>query len=264
VDGLTAPGFLALLADESALLCAPLGLPRRTGVEEHMPDLLEGIGDDIRSVSAAVEKSRYSPEDALETGTHHALEMTSLLYASGAAHAVWRRWASLSAFGRFLLFATLDGLQCAILAQEWVVLDALPERRPDMNFVSEEVIWAVASDDRDFEPRHSDDDRMSLEWLRLYDGIMSGDEKAVGFALHALIEIDADEFGDHWERYLPWDYPVFDPSLCSVVSLARRRNLMPRGLDDHDRWFLEPGLADEAPEPLFTRWWPSPSPLRQP
>src|SRR5206468_3997897 len=88
------------LAGELSAVVLPDGPRRREG-----PDT--AFGASLGSVRADLATTRELPHegdpalDALETGADLALETASLLFAAGAAHPAWRRWAALSELARF-------------------------------------------------------------------------------------------------------------------------------------------------------------------
>jgi hypothetical protein len=67
------------------------------------------------------------------------------------------------------------------------------------------------------------------------------------------------EFQDNedWEVFHPRSAPDFEPEVCAAAAVARRSGYRPTALSGDVQRFLEPGLAEGEPEPLYPRLVPS-------
>ena len=162
-----------------------------------------------------------------------------MLYAAGADHREWRRWAALAAFG-LLLIGGVDELaeasQHARLAGEWALAAELPDPAPHDDEVSARI------------------------WSTFTSAMRARDAGEVTAALHELADRRADLFGSGWQRFVEWAYPVFDPLSGAAAATARHRGLvLVELLTEDDLLYLDHGLAPGEPEPRYPQEWPEPS-----
>ncbi|MGB1251377.1 MAG: hypothetical protein ACPG8W_12220 [Candidatus Promineifilaceae bacterium] len=56
---------------------------------------------------------------------------------------------------------------------------------------------------------------------------------------------------EDWGVYSPGRYPDFFPVPCAAAALARRSGFMAQTLTEREVRFLEAGLAESEPRPLY-------------
>ncbi len=245
-------GYRARFAQEFARLEQPVGKPvRRQGIEAFALDMLPTVGRELKSID---KMDRSKPErlrEAMCSLTDLSLELASYLYAAGAEHPVWRRWIALTAFGRYLTGSMLEAAMYATIAGEWKLLDTLPPVRLDQNHVSDQVIWKLIGGRPSPRLPVKGEDDYSEAWLQLGFTIPCKDHAAIERSL-TLIADDWIQMSDgEWQRFEPKAYPNFEVNACAVAAIARRRGYRPSGLTEEQLDFLEPGLAEPEPAPLY-------------
>jgi len=225
------------------------GPERRLGAVALGANCLRMIRRDMRGIGRLIEAERLTQTDALSQVDDLTLELASLLYSSGAPHEVWRRWSGTYALGTSLLRRAQEAAKFAALGGEWALLSTLPPERAASKRVSERVVWALliqeSLDPTSVRAADAEDDA----WLSLATSIPGGDHSATDKALKTIAQHWMAE-GD-WQTFHPRSAPDFEPSVCAAAALARRGGYRPENLSVDELQFLEPGLAEPEPTPLW-------------
>ncbi|MFM7371042.1 MAG: hypothetical protein ACKO2Z_25300, partial [Sphaerospermopsis kisseleviana] len=106
-------------------------------------DIISYIERDLNTVHSLISLESSTWENGAKSTTDLALEITSFLYAIGAQHRVWRRWASLTAFGLFLQGKFLEAAQYACFGGEWEFIKILPSTTLKSQQISDQVFWKL-------------------------------------------------------------------------------------------------------------------------
>ncbi|WP_433348871.1 hypothetical protein [Micromonospora sp. CA-111912] len=250
MDFLTVERYVDLLAAELDAVAAPPGPTRRLGVVDHMPSALDLVRRDLHA--AAAELSFGKEAGKLSFATDLARETASYLYAAGAEHRCWRRWAALTAFGHAINDQILAACPYAILGGEWCLLESMSPLTPESGPPSAIALWrlainATATDDL------PDSDIVDQSWRTLLTAIPSGERTAIDQALGNIAEFWIAESEGDWEFYHPRSAPDFDPEPCAAAALARRYGWSPVSMAREVIRYLEPGLANGFPGELYPR-----------
>jgi hypothetical protein len=274
MSAIDAARYVGLVRQQADALEVPTGPPRRRNVRD-VERVLQVTRNDLAWIDEAVAAGQHPVPTAAEAACGRAREVTSLLYAAGAQDQAWRHWASLSAFGLLLTTVghepcddghvgenTAEAVQYAVLAGEWRLAGALPHDPPRAEYYAESVVWALGVGETDLQPPAAavGDDAADV-WWSFFTAVAERNPGATTLALHTITEVHIDLFGDGWERFVEWDYPLFDPMAGAGAALARHHGLVTDDLSDLDRRYLDPGLAAGEPPPLYPEHWPEPSPV---
>jgi len=243
----TGPEYVDLLARELAAVVLPDGPRRRSGPDSAFASSLAAVRDDVEATARMLRDGGLSREPA-GAGADLAAETTSLLYAAGAPHPVWRHWAGLTSLGRILGGDRMDGCLHAVLGAEWGYAERLGTGDPPRAPLSMRVVWRLAAGGPG-DPGADPSDEVDEAWLTLLSSVPAADHGRTEAALRSLAEFWMEEDED-WRRFHPRSYPDFQSDVCAAAQLARRRGYAPRDLDEDALEYLEPGLVEEAPEPL--------------
>jgi hypothetical protein len=242
----TAREYLQLLHDEFRALTPPTGQERRIGAAAHGAATMESVGREF----AALQDS-----EKVGSGADLALEVASYLYSAGAQHAEWRHWTGLAAFGHLFRGEFVLACPYLVLAGEWSCLEALRAVPPGRRSPSAEAVWRLAVGEPD-ELQWPDGDPDDDGWRDLLVAIPAGDQVRIEAALDAVATFWIDEYEGDWEVFHPRSAPDFEPEPCAAAAIAKVAGYVPSGLSGDVFRFLEPGLADGEPEPLYPRLVP--------
>lgn len=244
----------ALVARELVALRPPTGTERRRGARAHARALINAVNEDLDEIDLAHRQREGRLQDSAASVAELALELASFLYAAGATHASWRRWASLSSFGLHIAGDAASALCYAALAGERAYLDILStDRTPPRqiaDFVLSHVIGAVGADAL---PKATDD--VGRAWLSLALSIPGKDHVRTAEALGVLARDWVQMTDGEWTVYAYRAFPLFEPAMCAAAALAARTGFTGAGLGEVERRALEPGLADGWPEPMCPGSW---------
>jgi hypothetical protein len=80
-------------------------------------------------------------------------------------------------------------------------------------------------------------------------------------ALCDLVEWWWDEDEGDWVNFHPYSYPDYDAPLCAAAAIAKHRGYVPQNLPPDVMRYLEAGLADGIPEPLYPTYSPFSGPV---
>lgn len=251
----------ALFAQELVALCPPPGPGRRRGAVAHGRALINAVNEDLDEIDEQHRLRVARLRDSAASVTDLALELTTFLYAAGAPHPRWRRWASLAAFGSHLQGDLVGALRYGAMAGEWAYVDRLSVELPPTRQLVDLALWRVIG--ADLEPaeeallEEAGEEPSRRAWRDLAVAIPGRDaERALG-ALSALADDWLASIEGEWEAYDYRAFPCFDPALCAAAALARRAlgALPVDGLTPARRAALDPGSAPGDLEPLYERGW---------
>ena len=261
--GLTPAGYLDLLTVEARGVEVPPG-----------PYRLVASADRIRAcVTDVLDRlTRLRPGTSPADGADLALELSSYLYAGGAPHPTWRRWSALVALGQALATHHFEAAAYAALAGEWPLVAALTSRPPGRSSMPGQL-WTLL---RDAAGDTAGDtagggaaghggragpvrvgDELDEDWDALVGAVRDGDAGRAGAGLRNLVEWWWEEDEGDWVEFHPFSYPDYDAPLCAAAAVVRHRGLDVGELPPDVARYLEAGLADGWPEPLY----PSRSPF---
>lgn len=258
---MTPSAFVGLVRRQLATEVTRCGPARRPNVAAVASEIVASLRETIAFVDDSVRDGSLSVTEGASTATTTALETTSFLYAAGAAHREWRRWASLSAVGLLLRDEPVEAMPYALLAGETAMAADFPSSPPATDTVAERVVWALGTG---AVVRGTPDpsDPAGGSWLDLLEAVRDHDAAGVELALGAIVERHLEKYGEHWDRFEWRGFPLFDPLAGAAAAVARRAGLVPDMPMSLARRYLDPGLADGDPEPLYPELRPSPSALR--
>jgi hypothetical protein len=243
--------FQEFVAQEFKKTTIPAGPARRLGAQEHSAEVMRYIRRDLHDVGRLHKEESISLEKATNSITELVLELTSFLYAAGADHRVWRRWASLTAFGMFLTGQIHEAAQFAILGGEWNFLKVLPAMPVKSKQVSDLVLWILVwSKPIQDLPESARDDEGNA-WLQLMQSIPAQDHRRTEEALKNIANFWMAENEGDWMNFHPRSYPDFHTPVCAAAAIARHQGFMPTSLTQEQYRFLEAGLAISEPPPMF-------------
>lgn len=265
--GMTRRQYIARVHQELAPVQIPDGHHRREDVAQ-LPLIFDYERGDVAWLDeGAVEEDVLSIEEASRAATEHALEITSLLYATGAPHPLWRRWAGLSSFGLLFDGRIAQANHYALLAGEWhLAADLPPGPAVDATYYAEHVILALSIGASAPALPSGPDGLLYREdvgevWDSFFAAMVEENAVLVTLALHTITELHIDLFGEGWKRFFERDHPLFDLVACAAAALARHHDLVTDELSPLDRQYLDPGLAEGEPTPLYPAERPVPSPV---
>lgn len=244
MEFLTVDKYVALLVEELAQVEIPSAPARRIGVVDHIPSGLALIRRDLDAVAARA-RDFWSATDL-------ARETASYLYAAGAPTPVWRRWAGLTGFGHLGQSDPLGACPYLVLGGEWECIAALRAAALGRGSPSARALWFLATG-QGTPDELPDDDSVDLAWRELLTAVPAGDRAAIDAALIAIAEFWIAESEGDWEFFHPRSAPDFDPEPCAAAMLARRNGWSPDSLPEEVCRYLEAGLAEGEPEPLYPR-----------
>jgi hypothetical protein len=247
--GLTAAAYPGLLAGEAREVEVPTGPYRLVATA----DRVAGCVTDVLGRIA-----RLAPDASPGDGAELALELSSYLYAAGAPHPRWRRWAALTALGRALGGRHFEAAAYAALAGEWALVGELRSRPPGRSSMPGQL-WALLGGAGPAGPARAGDE-LDDDWAALLAAVRDGDGGRAGAALRELVEWWWEEDEGDWVRFHPHSYPDYDAPLCAAAAVVRHRGLAPGELPPDVARYLAAGLADGWPAPLYPAHSPFPAP----
>jgi hypothetical protein len=240
----TAREYGQLLREEFRGMAAPAGPERRIGATRRGASAMERVRREIDG------------NEKVGSGADLALEVASYLYSAGAPHPEWRHWVGLAALGYLHLGEYVKACPYLVLAGEWSCLEALRAVTPGRRSPAAEAVWRLAVGEPD-ELSWPDGDPDDEGWSELLAAIPAADRERMEAGLDAVATFWLDEYDGDWEVFHPRSAPDFEPEVCAAAAIARRSGYHPTGLSGDVRRFLEPGLAEGEPEPLYPRLVPS-------
>ncbi len=238
VDG---PAYVALLNDEFARLATPAGPERRIGAAAR-------AGDELTIIRRSLAARRIAGGTGRDWDAYLALQTSSTLYAAGAPHELWRHWAGLSAFGYLLDGQYGKACPLLVLAGEWDCLASLRGAAPGRCAPPTEAIWRLAVGEID-EPRWPDSGEAG--WRDLLAALRAGDQSEMDAALNEIVAFWILEGEGDWELFHPGYAPDYGPEPCAAAALAKRAGHEPAGLRADVARYLDAGLAEGYPDPLY-------------
>lgn len=254
MEFLTAETYIAELVAELASVGAPPGPARLIGVAEPGTVGLDYVRQDLAAIADAV-LAGTPAEQKLDYAVELALETTSYLYAAGAPHASWRHWSGLVALGYLLDGRYAAGLAYVVLGGEWECLAALRLRDPGPSSPPATGLWYLAAGGP-APAATSDPSRSDKAWSDLSAALSAGDQSRIDSDLTELAEFWMFESEGDWEFFHPRSAPDFDPEVCAAAAVVKHHGHPPSNIRADVRRFLEPGLADGYPAPLYPRLSP--------
>ena len=201
------------------------GTARRHDADRAAASAVDAVLADARYLEQAVTSGSSSIDEATASAAQLALETTSLLYAAGADHRRWRRWASLSAFGLLLHNEPVEAMQYALLAGETDMAAAFACAPPATRTFGERVVWAFGTGDDEIgtpEPT----DWAGAAWRSLFEAVRDHHRARTELALETIVELHVDLYGENWDRFEWRGYPMFDPLAGAAAAVARRGGLV--------------------------------------
>jgi hypothetical protein len=243
--------FCVFVTQEFEKMTLPTASVRRMGVSEHASDVMYYIQRDISTVNSLITEGQLSWEKASQSVTDLALEITSLLYAAGANHTVWRHWSSLTAFGMFLIKKTIESAQYAALGGEWDFLKILPSIPAKSQQISDRVFWMLVNGESVGNLPESASNDEDNAWLQLGKSIPAQNHRQTEEALKVIADFWMAEDEEEWMNFHPRSYPGFEAPVCAVAAIARHHGFTPTSLSQDQYQFLEPGLAIPEDPPMF-------------
>ena len=247
--------YCVFVAEEVEKISLASAWERRIGVSEYVTDVMQYIQRDLKTIDNLIREERLSWEKASESVTDLVLEITSLLYAAGAEHYVWRHWSSLTGFGMFLAGAVQEAAQYAALGGEWDLLKILQAVSVKSKQISEQVLWILVTGKSVANLPKSTNDDEDNAWLQLGKSIPAQDHKQTEEALKVIADFWMAEDEGDWMNFHPRSYPDFETPACAVAAIARHHGFMPTCLNPDQYRFLEPGLAIPEPPPMFPNFF---------
>jgi len=250
---LTLNSFLSRVREDLESLGRPVGQPRRVGVMDEFDSCLS----DIKTVATEIieHASEQGESKTLEYLEDYLIDLTSLLYAAGSPHKVWRRWSALSAFSQALMNRYCSAALYAALGGEWTAIEQIPRVSTENTSFEVQVIWYLSGkcDRAPTLDNHNDPD--ACAWLSLVQSIPHLDHSQTESALVAIAEFWIGELGDTWDHYDREAYPAFHAPACAAAAIARHHGYTPMELSSTQYRFLEPGLATAEPNSLVPSIW---------
>jgi hypothetical protein len=243
--------FCVFVAQEFEKITLPSAPSRRVGVSEHATNVIDYIQRDLNDIHCLISEESLTWENATQSIAELALETTSLLYAIGAEHPVWRHWSSLTAFGMFLQGKIIQAAQYASLAGEWNFLQSLQVTPIKSKQISEQVFWMLVKGNFTANLPETTSDEEDNAWLQLAKSIPARYHRQTEEALREIANFWMGEDEDEWMNFHPRSYPDFETPACAVAAIARYHGFTPISLSAEEYSFLEPGLATPEPSPIF-------------
>ncbi len=238
---LTVPTYVARLVDEAGAVRTPTGPYRLVATRSRVEECFDSVLARICRLGDAIEPA---PDPA-----ERALELTSYLYVAGAPHPQWRHWAALTAAGLALQSRFADAATYAAVAGEWDLLDRM-RSLPSGRSYAPAQLWQLLTGAAPLEVP-ADGDDLDQGWFHLISAVAAGDNARTGTALREIVEWWWEEDEGDWINFHPHSYPDFDAPVCAAAAMAKRRGCIPQDLPPDVTRYLDAGLADGYPEPLY-------------
>jgi hypothetical protein len=179
-----------------------------------------------------------------------AMELTSTLFIGGAPHPVYRRWAGITAVASWHVGKVAQAAQYSALGNEWALIAALPKGSEARGSFDELVLWRLVGGATPELPA-SDPEPMHRAWLSLATSIPAGDHPTTAAALDTIASYWIVESDGDWENAHRGFYPDYHLPGCAAGAIARHHGLPKRLVTPETYRFLEAGLADGLPDPLY-------------
>lgn len=246
--GLTPQAYVGLVVDEVRASEHPSGPYRLIATRSQIEDCLTSAVSGIEKLGGEG-RSGTAPEHDLGRTTERSLELTSYLYVAGASHQAWRRWSALTALGLALQDKRLDAAAYAAIAGEWALVErmrSLPAGRTSMPG----NLWPTLHGTSPVPPP-SGGSELDQAWYDLAAAVPTGDHEQVEAGLRRIVEWWWEEDEGDWVNFHPYSYPDFDAPVCAAAASAKHRGYVPRQLSVDVQRYLDAGLADGYPEPLY-------------
>jgi hypothetical protein len=253
VGRLTHGTFRQLVADEWETLTIPAGPPRRDYADQYADQMTDYVQENLVAVDSLVSEGSYDLFTATSSITDLAMELTSFLYAAGADHRIWRRWAAVTALGLFLNRHFYDAAVFATIAGEWELLATLPSVPLDSKQVSDQVLWNLVTGNPVEDLLEDTNDEMAdvdLAWMELARSIPAQEHETTESALKIIADYWMEE--SDWTSFVFGQYPMFEGPSCAAAAIARHYGFIPTSMTVDQQRFLEPGLAIPEPPPLVS------------
>ncbi len=248
---LSSQNYCLFVAQEFEKITLPLALERRVGACEHAIEVISYIQRDLNDIHSLIHEKSLTWENAAESVTELVLETTSLLYAIGAEHIVWRHWSSLTALGMFLQGKIIQAAQYASVGGEWNFLKSLPPIPIKTKQISQQVIWMLVKGQFTNNLPETASNEEDNAWLNLAKSIPSQHHNQTEDALREIANFWIAEDDSEWMNFHPRSYPDFETFACAIAAIARYYGFTPISLTESEYNFLEAGLAIPEPEPIF-------------
>jgi hypothetical protein len=248
-----------LILEEFSKLSVPAGPARRNGVEAYAAKVIDYIARDIQGLHKLLEQDQIQASKAAAQLTELALEAASFLYASGAEHPTWRRWAGLTACGMLLTDDIYGAAQYAALGGEWDLIPQLPSIVLTSSQVSDRVLGRLLGITPAADLPDAADDEYDEAWLQLARSIPERDHPATEDALKTIADFWIEETEGDWINFHVRSSPDFDTPSCVAAALARRSGFAATAFSDEEYQFLEAGLVESEPPALFPGYFTFPS-----
>jgi hypothetical protein len=233
---------------------------RRLGADQFQDKILPDFKRRLDSIDKLLAESRVNLSNATTMLTSLVNEFTSLLYSVGVSHNVWRHWSAVTAFGLLLSGEIARSAQYAALGNEWEFIKTLPDVKINSQQESDLVTWMLLTGKPLSTIPKLEDERRN-PWLRLARSIPSQDHETTEESLKIIADFWIEETGGDWNNFYYGRYPVFETPICAVAALARHQGFVPTSLNSEQYRFLEAGLAELEPFPMFPTQIYSPAPL---
>lgn len=242
----------ALISRELGAVLPELGRERIAGAQAMLRETLALVKREVGSISeiVAVGGAGIDAKWGIEGLTDRALQWCSALFSAGAEPMVWRRWAGIASAG-FYAMGERERVRCAelaVLAGEWELLkrvDRSPQRACDSGTV---CFWELIGGEIAVDA--SGEGSYEQAWRALRTSVPREDHRTTERALAEISSFWIEEEDGEEVRFHPGSYPFFEPGLCAVAALARRRGFVAEALTEEQRRFLEAGLEEGEPPPL--------------
>ncbi len=234
--------FHASFDEAFGALELPSGPERRRGASAAAGEVLKELATDVHAIDALRRDGAHDDTESTQALGELAVEITSLLYATGAPDVHWRRWAALAAEGLELDKRPEQALPYAVLGGRRGSLAALasPART-----VSEIVLRNLVSGSATRPEPESHTNPAQDAWWTLADSIPGRQHDRTERALQCLADYWMGE-DEAWEIFHPRQVNLY-PSESAVAAWARRHGYRPSGLSARALRFLHAGLTGGDP-----------------
>lgn len=248
---LSSQNYCLFVAQEFEKITLPSAPERRVGASLAATNVINYIQRDLNNIHILINEKSLTWEKAAQSITDLVLETTSLLYAIGAEHTVWRHWSSLTALGMFLQGKIIQAAQYASLGGEWDFLKNLPPTPIKSKQISEQVIWMLVKGNFTANLPETTSNEEDNAWLQLAESIPAQYHSQTEKALREIANFWMAEDDSEWMNFHPRSYPDFETPACAVAAIARYHGFTPISLSAEEYSFLETGLAIPEPSPIF-------------
>lgn len=247
--GLTPSAYITLLRDEAGAVRTPPGPYRLIATRNRIEDCFESVLGRISRLGNVIGPEDNQESQYLRDASDRALELGSYLYAAGAPHPQWRRWSALAALGLALQNQFVDAGTYAAVAGEWDLIARMRSLPPGRSSMPAQL-WPLLTGEAPLEmPTNGDD--LDQAWCHLVNAVRTGNNARTEATLREIVEWWWEEDEGDWVNFHPYSYPDFDVPVCAAAAAAKRHGYVPRDLPQDVGRYLDAGLADGFPEPLY-------------